>query len=107
VISDQQLMKESVSKFLSGTSSISPIPEYQSLIPGVRELARHFPMLAQKGSFYAPEARLNTVKYKLTKDMETEMNGLYIVGDMSGHTKSFVQAACSGINAARHIQGKR
>jgi len=39
--------------------------------------------------------------------METAMNGLYIVGDMSGHTKSFVQAACSGINAARHIQGKR
>lgn len=107
VICDGQLLKEPINKLLTGNSVISPVAEFNSLSEGLRELTHQFPGLLQRCFVYAPEARLNAIQFKLSDSMESEINGLYVVGDMSGHTKSFVQAACSGIKAARHIQRKK
>jgi hypothetical protein len=103
VLADEQLLREPVSKWLSDTSVLSPIPEYASLKDGLEELFRLLPSARKCTVVYAPEARLNTVKFQLSKDMESSIDGLYIVGDMSGHTNSFAQAGCSGIVAARHV----
>lgn len=103
VLADEQLLREPASKWLADTSILSPIPEYSSLKDGLEQIFRLFPLARKRTMVYAPEARLNTVKFQLSKDMESSIGGLYIVGDMSGHTSSFAQAGCSGIVAARHI----
>ena len=106
VLSDNQLLKEPVSRLLTGKSVLSPIPEYDSMKEGVAKILQAFPTLKRRCSLYAPEARLNTVKYSLSPDWETNIEGMFIIGDMSGKTKSFVQAACSGLQVAKKIEGK-
>lgn len=106
VLCDGQLLREPISKILTGKSIVSPIKEYDSMREGLSKLLSVFPSLKKKCAVYAPEARLNSLKYNLSPEWETDVNGLYIIGDMSGRTKSFVQAACSGMLAAEHILEK-
>ncbi len=103
VLADEQLLKEPVSRWLAGESVLAPVPEYAGLVAGLQKLLTLIPGAKRRGTVYAPEARINTCIFELTKDMESTVKGLYIVGDMSGHTNSFAQAGCSGIAAARHI----
>jgi len=103
VLCDGQLLREPISRILTGKSVVSPIPEYDSMKEGLNKLITVFPNLKRKCAIYAPEARLNALRYTLSPEWETEIDGFYIVGDMSGRTKSFVQASCSGLMAAEHI----
>lgn len=103
ILADGQLLREPVSRLLYDRSVLSPLPEFASLKDGLRKIFELFPGIEKKCVLYAPEARLNVLKYQLSKHMESEIRGLYIIGDMSGKTKSFVQSACSGLLAAKHI----
>ena len=103
LLSESQLMKEPVSKWLNSTSVLSSLPEFDILRAGIVRLLEIIPELQNRLSVYGPEARLNALEFNVNKFMETSVNDLYIVGDMSGKTHSFVQAACSGIVAAQHI----
>lgn len=103
VLCDGQLLREPVNKLLTSTSVASPVPEFDSLKDGVQKLVDVFPSLQTRCAVYAPEARLNTNRYKLSQSWQSGIEGLYIIGDMSGRTRSFVQAACSGLLAAKHI----
>lgn len=103
VISDELLLKDSLNKILKNENMIGELKEFVNVIQGVKELSRLFPDIHKKCTIYGPEARLNALKFKVTPFMETTLKGLYIVGDMSGHTGSFVQAACSGLAAANGI----
>lgn len=105
ILSDEQLLKEPVSRLLSGKSVLSPLEEFDGLREGIRKLLSVFPRMEKKCYLYAPEARLNTLRFQLSEYMESGVKGLYIAGDMSGRTKSFVQSACSGLLAAQHIAG--
>lgn len=106
VLCDGQLLREPVGKWLDGDSILSPIPEFNSLREGLEKLVSIFPDLGKKCSVYAPEARLNAIRFELSASFETDIEGMYIVGDMSGRTHSFVQAACSGLIAAQDIINK-
>lgn len=106
ILFDGQLMREPISRLLNGTSQVSPLKEFKSLRQGLVKLTELFPALADKCAVYGPEARLNSVRYNLSRNFETETSNLYIIGDMSGRTNSFVQAACSGLLAAEDILEK-
>lgn len=103
ILADGQLLKEPVGRILNGKSILTPLKEFDQLKEGISRILELFPNLSKRCSLYAPEARLNTIRFDLSKHMESDIKGLYIVGDMSGQTKSFVQSACSGILAAKHI----
>lgn len=103
ILADGQLIKESATRFIAGKSILDPIPEFKSLIDGVLKIGEAFPGILERSYIYLPEARINTWKFKLSEYMETQINGLYLVGDMTGVTNSFVQAACTGLLAAKHI----
>lgn len=103
ILSDTQLLKEPLSRWTSNTSVLSSLPEFGSLKSGIEKLITLIPDLKSRLSIYGPEARLNAVEFKLGKNMEADINKLFIVGDMSGKTHSFVQAACSGILAAQAL----
>lgn len=103
ILGDGQLLREPVSRVLNNKWALGPLPEFESLINGIQKLVTVFPDIKTRGYVYSPEARINTFNFKISKNMETEMKNLYIVGDMTGITNSFVQAACSGLIAAKHI----
>lgn len=100
VLADFQLTREPVSKLIDSTSVLSSIPEYSAFIDPVKKISELVPAVTTKALFYGPEANLNVRRYTLDSGNQTTEPGVYIVGDMSGHTKSFVQASCSGIRAA-------
>jgi hypothetical protein len=100
---ETQLLREPLSRWISDTSILSSLPEFAPLKSGLTKLLDLIPELKNRLVIYGPEARLNAVEFKLNKNMESDINKLYIIGDMSGKTHSFVQAACSGIVAAQSL----
>ncbi len=55
---------------------------------------------------YGVEVKFYSSRLKLSKSMETEVKGLYAIGDGAGVTRGLVQSSCSGVIAARGIIGK-
>lgn len=106
VLSDGQLMRDSLGRVLSGSVMASHIPEFKEVVEGLEKLSKFLPTIKKRCVVYAPEARLNAVKFSLSHAMEANVEGLYILGDMSGKTRSFVQAACSGLLAAQDVLQK-
>lgn len=103
ILSEAQLLRESYNKWSNGTSLLSSLPEFEPLRLGLDKLVSMIPELKTRLMIYGPEARLNALNFTLDKNMQSSINNLYVVGDMSGKTNSFVQAACSGLLAAQAI----
>jgi hypothetical protein len=103
VLSDFQLLREPVSKLLSGESVLSPIPEYAAFAAAIRDLSKVIPQITARAMVFGPEARLNVRRYSITPSGETTTSGFYMMGDVSGHQRSFVQAAISGLRVANGI----
>lgn len=103
VLADSQLIREPVSRILTGKSALSPITQYASFVPAIRKLADIFPGMVEKGLVYAPESRINVLKYQIEQNGQTGVSRLYMAGDIGGHSSSFIQASVSGLNAAEQI----
>lgn len=52
---------------------------------------------------YGVEAKFYSSRIALTKDLETEIKGLYAIGDGAGITRGLIQASVSGVVAARSV----
>ena len=52
---------------------------------------------------YGVEVKYYSMRLKLTKVLETEINNLYAVGDGAGVTRGLIQASVSGVVAARAV----
>jgi hypothetical protein len=52
---------------------------------------------------YGVEVKFYSQRYKLTPELESEIPGLYLIGDGAGITRGLVQSSASGIIAARSI----
>ncbi|MFP4508407.1 MAG: NAD(P)/FAD-dependent oxidoreductase [Candidatus Acetothermia bacterium] len=52
---------------------------------------------------YAPEIKFYDTKYDVSRDLETELNGFYVAGDASGHSRGIVYSAITGMVAAEDI----
>jgi len=55
---------------------------------------------------YAPEIKFYDTKYDVTRDLETALNGFYVAGDASGHSRGIVYSAITGMIAAEDIKKK-
>lgn len=55
---------------------------------------------------YAPEIKFYDTKYEVTRDLETQLNGFYVAGDASGHSRGIVYSAITGMIAAEGIKKK-
>ena len=52
---------------------------------------------------YGVEVKFYNMEVEISENLETSLNGLYVIGDCSGVTHSLSHASASGIYAARHI----
>ena len=55
---------------------------------------------------YGVEVKFYNMEVEIDNNLQTELEGLYVIGDCSGVTHSLSHASASGIYAARHIAGK-
>ena len=76
------------------TSILEMLDALESLIPGIN---------GNHTFLYGVEAKFYSSRLELSKEMETEISGLYAVGDGAGITRSLAQASVSGILAGRSI----
>jgi len=81
-------------------------------LSGVRELIDALDELAPGTAsphtlLYGVEVKFYSSRQVVTSDLETELPGLFAIGDGSGITRGLVQASASGIIAARKILGWR
>ncbi len=53
---------------------------------------------------YAPEIKFYDTKYEVTRDLETGLDGFYVAGDASGHSRGIVYSAITGMIAAEGIK---
>lgn len=75
---------------------------------GIREALEALDLLAPGiGSdhtlLYGVEVKFYSARPQLTSDLETQIPGLYAIGDGAGVTRGLIQASVSGIVAARSI----
>jgi uncharacterized FAD-dependent dehydrogenase len=103
VLSDFQLSREPASRLVAGESVLSPIPEYAAFAGALKDLSKIIPNIIERGMVFSPEADLNVREYALSSDGETSTSGFYMMGDVTGHYSSFVQAAISGLRTANSI----
>jgi uncharacterized FAD-dependent dehydrogenase len=78
-------------------SILEMIEALDNIMPGVN---------SNNTLLYGVETKYYSSKIKVSKELETEIEGLYAIGDGAGITRSLVQASVSGIVAARSIQRK-
>jgi len=52
---------------------------------------------------YGIEVKFYSNRIKLSSDLETRVQGLYVIGDGAGITRGLIQSSCSGVIAARSI----
>ncbi len=55
---------------------------------------------------YAPEIKFYDTKYEVTRDLETKLDGFYVAGDASGHSRGIVYSAITGMIAAEGIKDR-
>ena len=78
-------------------SILEMIEALDNIIPGVN---------SNNTLLYGAETKYYSSQTKLSKDLETEIHGLYTIGDGAGVTRSLVQSSVSGMIAGKSIVGK-
>jgi len=77
------------------------------IVEAIDRLDRIIPGLASDGTLlYAPEIKFYDTQYKVLAGMETQLPGLFVAGDASGHSRGIVFAGVTGILAAERILEK-
>lgn len=76
-------------------SILEMIEALDNIMPGVN---------SNNTLLYGVETKYYSTKIKVSNELETEINGLYAIGDGAGVTRSLVQASVSGLVAARSIK---
>ena len=95
------------------------IPTYKNAVPGDLSLAIPYRIMSgiieyidaleqiapgtKTGLIYGIEAKFYSINVNVDKNMQSNIENLYICGDCSGHTRSISQAGVSGILAAENI----
>ena len=79
------------------TDIVEGLEVLNNIIPGVA---------ADSTLLYAPEIKYYAMEIEVNGAMETSLPGLYAAGDGSGHSRDLVNAAATGILAARGILGR-
>jgi uncharacterized FAD-dependent dehydrogenase len=85
-------------------SFVLPYRHLSSILETIHALDNIMPGINSNNTLlYGIETKYYSSKIKVSSDLETEISGLYAIGDGSGITRSLVQASISGLIAARAI----
>jgi uncharacterized FAD-dependent dehydrogenase len=84
VITNDRIIRERVSHILTGKSKISILPDYDWLKEVITELAVALPEIATKAYYHAPTIIPMAPKINIGNNLETEIDGMFIIGESAG-----------------------
>ncbi len=99
VLANDRIVKERISAIVSGKSRISIIDEYNWLKPVVEELSIIVPEIGTKAYFHVPTIVPSAPKINIGDNLETEVDGMFVVGESAG-IHGILSAGIMGIIAA-------
>lgn len=79
------------------TSIVETLKAFDKIAPG---------LYSKNTLLYGVEVKFYSSKLSVDNNLETEIKGLYAIGDGAGITRGLMQASVTGIMVARHIMGK-
>jgi uncharacterized FAD-dependent dehydrogenase len=104
---DQSFVRPTLDATPGDLSLVLPKRHLDNIIEMITTLDRLAPGTANHDTLlYGVEVKFYSSRLKLNKQLETEIPGLYAVGDGAGITRGLSQAAASGVIAARSILQK-
>lgn len=84
-----------------------PYRTVKNILEGIEMLDKVLPGLNGDSTFlYAPEVKFRSSKLATTKNLETNIKGLFVAGDGAGVSGNIVGAAVTGVVAARGVLSK-
>lgn len=84
-----------------------PVETLKALKNFIKKIDKVLPGFADdKNTVYAPSFEMGWKKFILNKNFETNIDGIYIIGDATGHFRGAMQAMASGILCANAILKK-
>jgi len=95
---NDRIGKEKIREIIRGTSPLSQLKEYNWLVEAIEEVDQIIPGLILHGSYHAPTIHPLTGEINITKNFETDINGLYVAGESAGY-KGILAAAITGVLA--------
>lgn len=99
ILSNDRVVKEKISTIMNEKSKISIHKEYDWIKEELNNLTQIMPDLLTKGYYYIPTIVPLPSKINIGSNLETEVDGMYVVGENTGIVGLY-NAACSGIIAA-------
>lgn len=89
-------------------SFVLPHRHLTSIIEAIKAFDKVAPGLYSKNTLlYGVEVKFYSSKIKVNNNFETQIEGLYAIGDGAGITRGLMQASASGVAVARDIYSKQ
>jgi hypothetical protein len=111
VLNDEKVLKEKVSQFMTGKSRVTNMIDAFGWIgennPGwmekaITKVAEILPDIYDKGMSYSPTIIHRSAKVNLTNSFESDVPGMYIIGENAG-IPGLANAAVMGLHLADNI----
>jgi uncharacterized FAD-dependent dehydrogenase len=103
VITNDRIIKERVAHILTGKAKISILPDYLWLRETLIELSSAIPELLTKAYYHAPTIIPLAPKINIGDNLETEVDGMFVIGESAG-IPGILGAACTGSIVADTIR---
>lgn len=89
-------------------SFVLPYRYIANILEMLEAMEKLAPGVASNGTLlYGVEVKFYSSRLRLSPTLETEIDGLYAIGDGAGVSRGLIQSSCSGIVAARAILDNR
>lgn len=101
VLANDRIIKERISYITTGKSKISIIPEYDWLKETIQDVSQIIPDIS-KAYFHVPTIMPLPPKINLGSNLESEVEGMFVVGESAG-ISGILAAATTGLIAVDNI----
>jgi len=102
VLCNDRIIRERVSHILTGNAKVSMIKEYDWLKETITELSSAIPELMTKAYYHVPTILPMAPKINIGSNLETEVDGMFVVGESAG-VHGILAAGVMGAIAADNV----
>lgn len=102
ILANDRIIKERISTILNGKSKISIMPEYDWLKEAIIDFANVIPEIATKAHYHSPTIVASAPKIILGDNLESEISGMFVVGESAG-IHGILSAALTGLIVADSV----
>lgn len=102
VLANDRIIRERISTVLAGKSKISLIQEYGWLADAIQDISKVVPEISTKGYFHVPTITPSAPKINIGDNLETEIEGMFVVGESAG-VHGILSAATMGVIACDNV----